>query len=53
MKLHLGCGKLKLNDFINIDLLSDLADLKLDFTNLTIFNSLIVEEIYISRFRTF
>ena len=48
MKLHLGCGQLKLNDFINIDLLSDLADLNLDFTNLTIFNSSIVEEIYIS-----
>ena len=48
MKLHLGCGKLKLNTFINIDILSDTSDLKIDFTNLTIFNSSNIEEIYIS-----
>ena len=48
MKLHLGCGKLKLNTFINIDVLSDTSDLKIDFTNLTIFNSSNIEEIYIS-----
>ena len=34
MKLHLGCGKLILEDFINIDVLSERADIKLDFTNL-------------------
>ena len=48
MKLHLGCGKLKLDTFVNIDLLSDIADLKLDFTKLQIFNSSNIEEIYIS-----
>ena len=48
MKLHLGCGKLNLNTYINIDVLSDTCDIKLDFTNLTIFNSSNIEEIYIS-----
>ncbi len=48
MKLHLGCGKLKLNTFVNIDVLSDIADLKLDFKKLSIFNSSNIEEIYIS-----
>ena len=47
MKLHLGCGKLKLDNFINIDVTSDCADLKFDFTNLSIFNDSVVEEIYI------
>lgn len=47
MKLHLGCGKLKLEKFINIDLLSEYADLKIDFRNLKIFNNNVVEEIYI------
>ena len=47
MKLHLGCGKLILEDFINIDVLSERADIKLDFTNLSIFNNNKIEEIYI------
>ena len=48
MKLHLGCGKLKLDNFTNIDILSDKADLKLNFTDLSIFNNSKIEEIYIS-----
>ena len=48
MKLHLGCGKLRLDDFTNIDILSEVADLKLDFTDLAIFNNSNTEEIYIS-----
>ena len=48
MKLHLGCGKLRLDDFTNIDVSSDVADLKLDFTDLSIFNDGKIEEIYIS-----
>ena len=47
MKLHLGCGQLKLDGFVNIDVLSDVADMKLDFTDLSVFNSSVIEEIYI------
>ena len=48
MKLHLGCGNLKLNTFVNIDVMSNNSDLKLNFKNLSIFNSSKVDEIYIS-----
>ena len=48
MKLHLGCGKLRLEDFTNVDISSEVADLKLDFTDLAIFNNSNIEEIYIS-----
>jgi len=47
MKLHLGCGKLTLKDYINIDILNKNADIKLDIKNLSIFNSNKIEEIYI------
>jgi predicted SAM-dependent methyltransferase len=48
MKLHLGCGKLRLDDFINIDILSKSADLKLNVSNLSIINDSKVEDIYVS-----
>ena len=48
MKLHLGCGKLKLDNYINIDTLSDKADMKYNFIKLDIFNKEVIDEIYIS-----
>jgi predicted SAM-dependent methyltransferase len=47
IKLHLGCGKLRLENFINIDIYNENADIKLDITNLSIFNNNKVDEIYI------
>lgn len=46
LNLHLGCGNLKLPGFINIDINSEKADIKLDILNLSIFNSGMVDEIY-------
>lgn len=46
MNLHLGCGNLKLENFINIDINSEKADLKLDIRKLDIFNNSTVEQIY-------
>jgi len=46
-KLHLGCGKLKLEGFINIDL-DDSADIIHDIKNLKIFEDESISEIYAS-----
>ncbi len=47
MKLHLGCGKLKLEGFINIDL-DETADIVHDIKNLKIFEDESISEIYAS-----
>ena len=47
INLHLGCGSLKLEDFINVDITSKLADMKLDINDLSIFNEDSVQQIYI------
>lgn len=46
MKLHLGCGKLLISDFINIDI-SGNADMNFDIKNLDIFTDNSIDEIYI------
>tara|TARA_S200000501_G_C20740556_1_gene707118 strand:+ start:499 stop:1095 length:597 start_codon:yes stop_codon:yes gene_type:complete len=46
INLHLGCGDLKLDNFINIDILSNFADMKLDITDLSVFNNSTVDQIY-------
>jgi predicted SAM-dependent methyltransferase len=48
IKLHLGCGDLRLEDFINIDIQSKTADINLDIYDLSKFNDNTVDEIYIS-----
>ena len=47
MKLHLGCGKLKLPNYVNIDISSPLADMQLDIRNLKEFDDNTVNEIYV------
>jgi len=47
INLHLGCGKLKLDNFINVDILSDVADMKLDINDLSVFNKNTIDQIYI------
>lgn len=47
INLHLGCGKLRLDDFINVDIQSEYADMKLDINNLEVFSNGTVDQIYI------
>lgn len=47
INLHLGCGKLKLDNFINVDIISKIADMKLDINDLSVFNNNTVDQIYI------
>jgi predicted SAM-dependent methyltransferase len=46
INLHLGCGKLKLPDFINVDIQSEIADMKFDINDLSVFNNNTVDQIY-------
>ncbi len=45
-KLHLGCGNLKLEHYINIDISSKVADIKANITNLQYYNNNTISEIY-------
>jgi len=48
LKLHLGCGYKILEGYINIDLYSPAADLKLDITDLSAFRDNSVDEIFLN-----
>ncbi|MGK9477098.1 methyltransferase domain-containing protein [Melioribacter sp. OK-6-Me] len=48
IKLHLGCGDKILDDYINIDLYNNNAELKLDITNLDYFKDDSVDEIFMN-----
>lgn len=48
LKLHLGCGPIYLDDYVNIDYYNPTADLKLDITDLSYFNDSSVDEIFMN-----
>lgn len=48
LKLHLGCGYKILDGYINIDLYSPVAQLRLDISDLSYFEDCSVEEIYLN-----
>ncbi|MDH7602776.1 MAG: methyltransferase domain-containing protein, partial [Armatimonadota bacterium] len=48
LKLHLGCGYKILDGYVNIDLYSPAADLKLDIVDLSCFEDSSVDEIYLN-----
>jgi predicted SAM-dependent methyltransferase len=48
VKLHLGCGPKILDGYINIDLYSPYADIKLDITDLSYFANNSVDEIFMN-----
>gem|GEM_PF-2542398 len=48
IKLHLGCGYKVLDGYVNIDLYSPVADLKLNISDLSCFEDSSVEEIYLN-----
>ncbi len=48
LRLHLGCGRQILPDYINIDLYNPAADLKMDITDLTYFEDESIDEIFMN-----
>ena len=48
IKLHLGCGKNYMKDYINIDIISNIADIKIDINDLSLYETESVDEIYAS-----
>ncbi len=48
LKLHLGCGYKILDGYVNIDLYSPAADLKMDIVDLSCFKDSSVDEIYLN-----
>jgi predicted SAM-dependent methyltransferase len=47
LKLHLGCGNIRLPGYVNIDLYNPAADLRLDITDLSYFEDQSVDELFL------